>query len=280
MPDAPKPCQRGQAFHKNRAPCRELLGNTKAGQERRARGSPPRISSASQFPTTSSSKSSRSTTSHTQWTSQSKSSFPCSTKKQRLKKRQVYTWIKQGDLIKVKCDAGAGSHCNDRTLGMSATLPAEVEERVVIWINSLRSEGVPVTGRMVRVKAKECYRVAELPLGCFQASQTWLMSFLRRHRLAIRRRTHEGQKTPADAEQVASNFGREVQQCMQQLSIGRVFNADQTGMRIHLLHCKLLVQRSLKKGAYPVHLVRRCNVTTSTNLRCDVRDLNCGIVHT
>ncbi|ETP25694.1 hypothetical protein F441_01450 [Phytophthora nicotianae CJ01A1] len=75
--------------------------------------------------------------------------------KVKVKKRQVYNWLNQRALIIDKCETGCGSHCKDIEFGMSATLSPEFEKQLVLWINSLRKEGVPVTGTM-----------------------TWLLSFL------------------------------------------------------------------------------------------------------
>ncbi|OWZ07621.1 hypothetical protein PHMEG_00019963 [Phytophthora megakarya] len=101
------------------------------------------------------------------------------------KKRQIYNWLDQRELIVEKCKTGCGSHCNDRSIDASATLPREVEQKL--------KEGVPVTGSMVRMQAKECYDSAELQKDQFAASHTWLCSFLRRNELSIRRRTHQSQ---------------------------------------------------------------------------------------
>ncbi|POM59092.1 Hypothetical protein PHPALM_36177 [Phytophthora palmivora] len=71
------------------------------------------------------------------------------------------------DLIIEKCETGCGSLCKDRSSGMSATLSPAFEEQLVIWINSLRKDGVPVTGTMVRIRAKQCYESAGLPVTKF-----------------------------------------------------------------------------------------------------------------
>ncbi|KAE9004730.1 hypothetical protein PF011_g12332 [Phytophthora fragariae] len=173
--------------------------------------------------------------------------FPLlSLQKLRVKKRQIYSWVKKRDSIEQKCADGAAAHCKAREVGIATTLPLHVEEHVVRWINSLRSEGVPVTGMMVRAKAKDSYSSAELPPGGFQASHTWLLSFLRRHRLSIRRRTHEGQKTPADADQVAAAFAKPVQERIQALGIDKVHNADQTAVNYEYLPATTVATKGKK----------------------------------
>eukprot|EP00644_Phytophthora_capsici_P013350 jgi/Phyca11/115700/e_gw1.29.444.1 len=75
----------------------------------------------------------------------------------KAKKRQIYNCIKQRDLIINKCETGCASHCKDLLQGMGTTLPPAFEEQLVCWLNSLRKEGVPVAGTMVRIHAKDCY---------------------------------------------------------------------------------------------------------------------------
>ncbi|POM61876.1 hypothetical protein PHPALM_29041 [Phytophthora palmivora] len=48
-----------------------------------------------------------------------------------------------------------------------------------------------------------------LPVNKFGASQTWLLSFLRRNSLSIRRRTHQSQNFTEDAVAQAENLVEE-----------------------------------------------------------------------
>ncbi|POM79376.1 Hypothetical protein PHPALM_2975, partial [Phytophthora palmivora] len=50
------------------------------------------------------------------------------------KKRQIYNWLDQRELLVEKCEIGCGSHCNDRSL-----------------------DYIPVNGTMVRMQAEESY---------------------------------------------------------------------------------------------------------------------------
>ena len=83
-------------------------------------------------------------------------------------------------------------------------------------------EGVPVTGPMVRMQAKDHYDSTGLPSEKFSASQTWLRSFLHRNRLSFRRRTRQSQKTPDDAVEIAKKIGGDVRLKMLQLGINKV----------------------------------------------------------
>ncbi|POM75924.1 hypothetical protein PHPALM_6902, partial [Phytophthora palmivora] len=145
----------------------------------------------------------------------------------KVKKRQVYAWKKVRGMIETKCNKGSRFHQRDRRLGMSKTLSEQAEEQLVRWINSLRADGVQVTAMMLKLQAQEVYRCGSRP-GAFTASWSWRKHFLRRHRLSIRRRTREGQTTPADAAKKAEEFSKDVRAKMHELGVSRVYNADQT----------------------------------------------------
>jgi hypothetical protein len=81
---------------------------------------------------------------------------------------------------------------------------------------------------MFKFQAQELF-LAQGKKGVSAASMTWRKHFLRRYKLSIRRRTREGQTTPADAEQAAVAFGQMVREKMAELRVTKVFNTDQTG---------------------------------------------------
>ncbi|KAJ8538896.1 hypothetical protein ON010_g12976 [Phytophthora cinnamomi] len=61
------------------------------------------------------------------------------------------------EFIKETCASGLGGHHRHRAGGMSATLPAAAEEQRVRWVNDLRADGVPVTGLMLKLQARNLY---------------------------------------------------------------------------------------------------------------------------
>ncbi|KAG6954652.1 hypothetical protein JG688_00012253 [Phytophthora aleatoria] len=117
----------------------------------------------------------------------------------RNKKRQFYAWKAVRSTIEVKCARGSQLHCRDRSRGMGATLPAAAEEQLVQWTNCLHADEVPVTSLMLKLQAIESYGSCNLPHGAFAATWSWRNHFLRRHKLAILRRTRIGQTAPGDA---------------------------------------------------------------------------------
>jgi hypothetical protein len=122
------------------------------------------------------------------------------------KRRLCYSWKEARGMIEAKCAGGARQHCRDRSRGIGTTLTLTAEEQLVRWVNDLRADGVPVTALMLKLQSQELV-LAQGTRGFFAASWTWRKHFLRRHKLSIRRRTREGQTTPADAEQAAVAFG-------------------------------------------------------------------------
>lgn len=117
-----------------------------------------------------------------------------------------------------------------RALGTAPTLTAEVECKIVCWINLLRAEGVSVSRAMLRVRAVEIAR--EHGALAFHGSWSWQQRLLQRHRLAIRARARAGQITLDDADERAAELGDQVVRMMAELQIDRVYNADQTGKTI------------------------------------------------
>ncbi|EEY67434.1 uncharacterized protein PITG_04472 [Phytophthora infestans T30-4] len=70
--------------------------------------------------------------------------MPTQDGRQRRKAKAVYAWKKLRAVIEAKVAGDSRYHQRNRTLGISATLSAEVDEQLVGWINELRADGVPV----------------------------------------------------------------------------------------------------------------------------------------
>ncbi|KAL4139744.1 hypothetical protein PRNP1_015635 [Phytophthora ramorum] len=74
------------------------------------------------------------------------------------KRRQVNVWKKLLAVIERKCAQGAHFRQRGRSLGMGSTLFIQAEDQLVRWINELRTDGVPVTGMMLKLQAQELYQ--------------------------------------------------------------------------------------------------------------------------
>lgn len=65
--------------------------------------------------------------------------------------------------------------------------------------------------------------------GTFSASDSWVKSFLRRHRFSIRQRTRVGQDSLEDAVQAAQDFSKRLQAVIAEEGVTEIYNADETG---------------------------------------------------
>jgi hypothetical protein len=126
--------------------------------------------------------------------------------------------------------SGRGSVENERSVGVGTVLTKVAEEQIVLWVNTLRKDGVPVSRSMLRTEALEVATELDLPDGAFTASANWVKRFLSRHRLAFRCKTRQGQTTPPDAEQARREFCEHVAAVAAEHNVKRVHNADQTAV--------------------------------------------------
>jgi hypothetical protein len=160
--------------------------------------------------------------------------FPfCALTQKEAKRKFIYQWRKQEGVLEDRWRNPATAALKYvRDLRCSTVLPHELEMDVVVWINLLRKDGVPVSASMLQLKAQE---VAETNDRTLEASWHWRRGFLFRHHLSIRARTRQGQITPSSAKAKAIEFGIAVRQKMVDLRVNVVYNADQTGNSVHWL---------------------------------------------
>ncbi|POM66240.1 Hypothetical protein PHPALM_17937 [Phytophthora palmivora] len=82
--------------------------------------------------------------------------YPSISKAERKRKqKQISKWKGQAGFIQNVCDEGKGHLQNYRRNGDATVLSAEAENDIVLWLNSIRKEGCPVSGKMPEVKALE-----------------------------------------------------------------------------------------------------------------------------
>ena len=80
-------------------------------------------------------------------------------------------------------------------VGRKAALP-DMEDALVVWIDSLRMENLKVSCSSIQSKALELAR--ERGDQDFSASRGWLEKFFKRHHLSLHRRTTVSQRLPQD----------------------------------------------------------------------------------
>lgn len=145
--------------------------------------------------------------------------------------KSIYLWRQQREVLENRCaNKKTASYSYTRPPGVSTTLSSAAENEILLWVNTLRNEGVPVSNRMLSVKASAV--AGEHNIAPFAASGQWRKLFRRRHRLSIRARTRQGQIPPTLAAERAQQFGKEVLEKMEALGVSIVYNADQTGIEL------------------------------------------------
>ncbi|KAJ8574577.1 hypothetical protein ON010_g4637 [Phytophthora cinnamomi] len=110
----------------------------------------------------------------------------CSESDTLRKQKQISKWKKQQGHIVAVCDEGKGHLKNLRYSGQGTVLSSDAEGDIVLWINSMRKDGCPVSCQMLKYKAVEVAADEGLSLAIFKASHSWRCRFMRRHKLSIR----------------------------------------------------------------------------------------------
>ncbi|RLO06514.1 hypothetical protein DYB28_005414 [Aphanomyces astaci] len=127
-----------------------------------------------------------------------------------------------------------------RSPGMATTLPKASEEQLAKWVRSMRTDGVPVTPRMIQVMALEMAIDAGIEERAFTASWSWFQGFKRRFMPTLRARTRIGQDTQGDGGKALATFAARVAQVVRDNNIDVVYNADQTAVNYEYLPTKTL----------------------------------------
>ncbi|GMG16341.1 unnamed protein product [Phytophthora fragariaefolia] len=78
----------------------------------------------------------------------------------------------QASTIRAACESGRGHHHNIRDLGAATVLPKAAEEDIVLWLNTLRKDGSPVSRVMLQLQAMHLAKEHDLE-DKFAASPTW-----------------------------------------------------------------------------------------------------------
>jgi hypothetical protein len=164
-----------------------------------------------------------------------------------MKRTQIYEWIKQiPELEDVYKTARGRNMKRTRRIGSATNLPSDDERVIVLWINSLRADGVPVSSVMQKIKAKDVGNEINIAPEHFQASWTWQKLFLQRHRLAFQRRTRCGQIQPQLTTEVVQETNKRINQLMAEHRVDIVFNADQTAVCFEYIPKMTIAERGQK----------------------------------
>ncbi|POM66187.1 Hypothetical protein PHPALM_17995 [Phytophthora palmivora] len=64
--------------------------------------------------------------------------------------KQISSWGRQRKQIELMCSQRKGKPKNLRNIGEAIVLPRDVEEYIVLWLNSMRRGGYPVSAQMLQ----------------------------------------------------------------------------------------------------------------------------------
>lgn len=146
------------------------------------------------------------------------------------KRKSIYLWKRNKSQLEERCrKVSSRRKRKTRPIGSATTMPKECEEEIVHWIIDLRSNGVPVSAKMLQLKALEVANSRGIGSN-FSASWMWRKSFLNRHSMSFRTRTKQSQIQPDDAARMATEFALVVHSEMRRLGVDLVYNADQTAV--------------------------------------------------
>lgn len=144
------------------------------------------------------------------------------------RRKLILGWRDRREQIEIECSSSRKAmRKKARPQGVTTALPREAEEELLVWVNELREEGVPVSTLMLRLEAIDIGE--EHGVTGFAASWCWRQRFMERNKLSLRLRTRQGQHTPAALDETAAAFAEQVSKTMEDLGISVAYNADQTG---------------------------------------------------
>ncbi|KAG3168853.1 hypothetical protein PC128_g19292 [Phytophthora cactorum] len=127
----------------------------------------------------------------------------------QLRRKLVLKWLRNKPNIEMQCSLKNGSSKKKaQPAGVDTNLPLEVEKELVVWVNDLRKDGVPISTKMLALQAQEL--ATENGIESFSASWRWRCAFQACHKLSMRARTRTGQKKPADLNEIAAAFALKV----------------------------------------------------------------------
>lgn len=138
----------------------------------------------------------------------------------------------------------------------------EIDAGVLGYVREMRNNGCAISYDMVQAKARQIAREMKIDNKQFKASIGWVVRFMRRHNLSMRRRTSVCQKLPADYTDKVLNFHKFLIQKRQKTAylLSQIGNADQTPVFFDMPRNSTIDD----KGASSV----RVKTTGNEKLRC------------
>ncbi|KAG1703843.1 hypothetical protein DVH05_006852 [Phytophthora capsici] len=99
------------------------------------------------------------------------------------KARVIRRWkSKKVDILGMASKTKTAQLKRYRHAGTAKTLSDDEEMDILEWIIGLRSQGIPVSAKMLQQEALEIASLYDMPRFAFAASPTWMGTFLSRYR--------------------------------------------------------------------------------------------------
>ncbi|RLN72359.1 hypothetical protein BBJ28_00025432, partial [Nothophytophthora sp. Chile5] len=169
-------------------------------------------------------------------------------KRRETKRKNIHFWAKhKRDKIQAACvTESCSKRRRTRDLGVATVLPQPAKEEIVVWIKSLKDDGVPVSAFMLQTKSVEVAAAYGVSTDYLKATWSYRWVFMRRHVLTLQRPTHQGQQSPPDINATAVVFRNEVLDLMREHNVDRTYNADQTAVVFEYLPKHTISPRGTK----------------------------------
>jgi hypothetical protein len=141
-------------------------------------------------------------------------------------RKTIRAWIANASAIRSTNLKTRRARVNVKTVDYKVVFPL-MENRLHAWIKSVRENGGCLDGRAIQAKAMSFMNEDD---RSFTASRGWLMRFLHRKKLSLRRVTTKGRQPPKDLQKVVRNFIDDAESELRNVDRSGVFNMDETSI--------------------------------------------------
>jgi len=180
-----------------------------------------------------------------------------------IPKSTLSTIIKNKD----KIDEAVLLGSTNNTMRLRKPMLEDVEKELLNWFKKARDSNIPLSGVLVREKAREiCISTGVLQMAC---SDGWLWRFQKRYDISYHNLSGEANKV---GDGVVNEWLQEFVQVGQSYSKNDIFNIDETGVFYNLLPDRSLDFKGVKshggaKSKERLTVVFFCNATGSEKLK-------------
>jgi hypothetical protein len=138
-------------------------------------------------------------------------------------RKTIRSWIASSASIKAT-DLKSKRRKIKASVGKNVLFP-DMENELHQWIKSIRANGGCIDGRTIQAKA-----LSLVQDKTFTASRGWLLRFLKRKQLSLRRITTKGRQPPNDLRNIVQNFITDAASNLYGIDRKTIFNMDETAI--------------------------------------------------